>query len=65
MRLVLPVGTLVFSLQSETFLQTCPLFCAKFIESICIGMGSVDAAGSCGSNAGIFWGIGRRVVDIA
>eukprot|EP00978_Attheya_sp_CCMP212_P018829 scaffold52005_cov28-Attheya_sp.AAC.1 len=27
-------------------------------------MGSVDAAGSCGSNAGIFIGIGRRVVDI-
>eukprot|EP00978_Attheya_sp_CCMP212_P027376 scaffold91660_cov48-Attheya_sp.AAC.1 len=26
MRLVLPVGTLVFSLKSETFLQSCPLF---------------------------------------
>eukprot|EP00978_Attheya_sp_CCMP212_P046707 scaffold406378_cov67-Attheya_sp.AAC.1 len=45
MRLVLLVGTLVFSLQSETFLQSYPLFCAKFIESIWIWMGSVDAAG--------------------
>eukprot|EP00978_Attheya_sp_CCMP212_P042270 scaffold255027_cov54-Attheya_sp.AAC.2 len=36
MRLVLPVGTLVLSLKSETFLQTYPLFCAKSIESIWI-----------------------------
>eukprot|EP00978_Attheya_sp_CCMP212_P030456 scaffold112068_cov49-Attheya_sp.AAC.3 len=64
MRLVLAVGTLVAFLGSEVSFQSCPPFCAESVELISIWMRSVKVAGSCGSNAGIFIGIGRRVVDI-
>jgi hypothetical protein len=64
MRLVLPVGTLVFALQPETFFQTYPLFWAEFIKLICKLMGSFDAARSCGSNPGRRFGNGWLVVDM-
>eukprot|EP00978_Attheya_sp_CCMP212_P008513 scaffold19974_cov71-Attheya_sp.AAC.3 len=73
MRLVLPVGTLVFLLQSGGFFPTYPLFCAEFIQSnrelsdsidaarsYVWNSGSVDAAGSCGSHSGICIGIGGQ-----
>jgi hypothetical protein len=66
MHLVLAVRTLVFLLQSDVTFPSYPYVLCRLhrVNSDSLWMASVDAAGSCGSHPGRFFGIGRLVVEL-